>query len=67
MYTRFSHFGIEFLRENETVRETVLACRAKNRGQKSRDTNPLPKYGTFCPQKQKHKKHAKDKFSFLTY
>ena len=26
MYTRFSHFGIEFLRENETVRETVLAC-----------------------------------------
>ena len=24
MYTRFSHF--EFLRENETVRETVLAC-----------------------------------------
>ena len=37
-------------------------CRAKNRGQKSRDTNPLPKYGTFCPQKQKHKKHAKDKF-----
>ena len=46
----FSNFKFEYLRENEFLRKTILACLSgdqmglineKNRGQKSRDTAPL--------------------------
>ena len=46
----FSNFKFEYLRENEFLRKTILACLSgaqmgsiheKNRGKKSRDTAPL--------------------------
>ena len=46
----FSKFKFEYLRENEFLRKTILACLSgdqmgsineKNRGKKSRDTAPL--------------------------
>ena len=48
--SNFSNFKIEYLRENEFLRKTILACLSgaqmgsiheKNRGRKSRDTAPL--------------------------
>ena len=50
--SNFSKFKFEYLRENEFLRKTILACLSgdqmgsineKNRGQKSRDTAPLTK------------------------
>ena len=56
---RFSKFAMEFLRENEKVSETVLACSYEAQvesfkqkdGRKFRDTVPIRKKGqcsTFC-------------------
>ena len=48
--SNFSNFKFEYLRENEFLRKTILACLSgaqmglineKNRVQKSRDTAPL--------------------------
>ena len=48
--SNFSNFKFEYLRENEFLRKTILACLSgaqmgsineKNRGRKSRDTAPL--------------------------
>ena len=50
--SNFSNFKFEYLRENEFLRKTILACLSgaqmgsiheKNRGRKSRDTAPLRK------------------------
>ena len=48
--SNFSNFKFEYLRKNEFLRKTILACLSgdqmglineKNRGKKSRDTAPL--------------------------
>ena len=53
--SNFSNFKFEYLRENEFLRKTILACLSgaqmgliheKNRGRKSRDTAPL-RFGLF--------------------
>ena len=52
--SNFLNFKFEYLRENEFLRKTILACLSgdqmgsineKNRGQKSRDTAPLKGIG----------------------